>query len=80
MTNVTSQTYARNQLAITNEFKPDVSYVIEVEITKPIQAQVGVVSSQGSAAGGGNQIHLIVDRTDKASVFKFVQGSERKLP
>jgi len=79
--NVPNQAYARNQLAITNEFKQNVGYVIEVEITKPIQAQVGVVGSQGgTAGGGGNQLNFMIPRDDRSSVFKYVQGSGRALP
>ncbi|MDO9053145.1 MAG: DUF637 domain-containing protein [Gallionella sp.] len=79
--NVTSQAYARNQLAITPGFKQDVGYVIEIEITKPIQAQVGLVGSQGGAAGGGgNQLNFLIGRADRSSTFKFVEGSGRVLP
>ena len=76
---VASQSYARNELAITNEFKKDVSYVIEVEITKPVQAQVGVVGKQAGAAGGGNQINFVIDPADRASIFKYIQGSGKAL-
>jgi filamentous hemagglutinin len=75
--NVPNQAYARNQLALTTGMKENVGYVIEVEITKPINAQVGVVGPQGSAAGGGNQLHFIVPPRDRASVFRVV--GERKL-
>lgn len=75
---VPTQTYARNQLAITRDMKPNAGYVIEVEITKPINAQVGVVGAQGSAVGGGNQLHFVIGAADRASVFKVVGG--RALP
>jgi hypothetical protein len=79
--NVPNQAYARNQLAITEGFKKDVGYVIEVEITKPIQAQVGVVGSQGgTAGGGGNQLNFLVPRDDRSSVFKYIPYSGRTLP
>jgi hypothetical protein len=76
--NVTSQAYARNQLAITQNMKTNVGYVIEVEITRPIYAQVGVVGGQGAAIGGGNQLHLVVPLSERATVFKFISG--RALP
>jgi len=76
--NVPNQAYARNQLAISSDMKPNAGYVIEVEITKPINAQVGVVGAQGSASGGGNQLHFIIQPSDRASAFKVV--GERKLP
>lgn len=79
--NVPSQAYARNQLAITPEFKQNVGYVVEVEITRPIQAQIGVVGSQGgTAGGGGNQLNFLMPRDDRSAVFKYVQGSGRVLP
>lgn len=52
---------------------------MEVEITKPINAQVGVVGAQGAAAGGGNQLHFFVPREDRASTFYFVGSSGREL-
>lgn len=76
--NVSSQSYARNQLAMTTSMKKDVSYVIEVEITRPIHAQVGVVGAQGAAEGGGNQLHFVVPPAERASTFKFISG--RQLP
>lgn len=79
--NVPSQAYARNQLAITPDFKQNVGYVVEVEITRPIQAQVGIVGSQGGAAGGGgNQLNFLISRDDRSSVFKYVPYSGRALP
>ena len=79
--NVTSQAYARNQLAITQNMKPNVGYVIEVEILKPVRAQVGVVGGQGSSAtGGGNQLHFIVPLDERAATFKYVANSGRALP
>jgi len=76
--NVPNQAYARNQLAITREMKSDVGYVIEVEVARPVNAQIGVVGTQGSAAGGGNQLHFIIPPGERTSVFKVVGG--RKLP
>ena len=75
--NVPNQAYARNELALTAGMKESVGYVIEVEITKPISAQVGMVGSQGSAARGGNQLHFIVPPRDRGNVFRVV--GERKL-
>ena len=78
--NVPNQAYARNQLAITPEFKENVGYVIEVEVTRSIQAQIGIVGRQGGAPGGGNQLNFLIPRDDRSSVFKYVQGSGRALP
>lgn len=76
--NVTSQAYARNQLAITQGMRNNAGYVIEVEITRPVYAQVGVVGGQGTAVGGGNQLHFVVPPGERVSTFKFI--SERALP
>lgn len=76
--NVTSQAYARNQLAITNEFKKDVSYVIEVEITKPVQAQVGVVGKQTGSVGGGNQLNFVIAEVRAESVVSSRMTRELK--
>jgi filamentous hemagglutinin len=74
---VPSKAYARNQLAITQGMKEDVSYVVELELVEPVQAKVGIVGAQGGAAGGGNQLQFIIPPTDRSSVFKVI--GERKL-
>jgi Possible hemagglutinin (DUF637)/Pre-toxin domain with VENN motif len=74
---VPNQAFARNQLAITPAMKLNVGYVVEVEITQSINANIGVVGAQGSAPGGANQVHLIIPG-DRSSVLKVV--STRKLP
>jgi filamentous hemagglutinin len=76
--NVANQAYARNQLAITQGMKSNVGNVIEVEITRPIYAQVGVVGAQGGATGGGSQLHFVIPLGERASIFKVVGG--RALP
>ena len=76
--NVTSQAYARNQLAITQGMKDNVGYVIEVEVTRPVYAQVGVVGSQGGASGGGNQLHFVVPSGERAGTFRVIGG--KSLP
>jgi filamentous hemagglutinin len=72
--------YARNQLAITFDMKPSTDlYVVEVQINKPINAQVGVVGAQGTASGGGNQLHFFLPAGERANVFTYVAGSGRAL-
>jgi hypothetical protein len=75
---VPNQAYARNQLAMTTSMKENVGYVVEVEIIKPINAQVGVVGAQDAAAGGGNQLHFLIPPGERSSVFRVVGG--RVLP
>jgi hypothetical protein len=72
--------YARNQLALTADMKSTSStlYVVDIQVTKAINAQVGAVGAQGSAAGGGNQLHFFVPRDDRRSVFRVVGGSALK--
>jgi hypothetical protein len=77
---VPNQAYVRNQLAITPGFKTNVGYVIEIEITQPVQAQIGVVASQGGAADvGGNQLNFLISPADRSSTFTYVLGSGRAL-
>ena len=71
--NVPSQAYVRNQLAITPDMKSNVGYVVELEVTRPIPAQIGVVGPQGGSSGGGNQLHFILDRNARNSAFKVVR-------
>ena len=78
--NVSSQAYARNQLAITQNMKSNVGYVIRVEITRPVSAQVGVAGAQSGAAGGGNQLHFVVPLNERSTTFKYVANSGRALP
>jgi hypothetical protein len=76
--NIPSQAFARNNLAITNEFKKDVGYVVELEIVKPVNAQIGVVGSQGAAPGGANQLNFLFHPRNGGEFFKRVD--ERVLP
>ncbi|GAA4346844.1 hypothetical protein GCM10023165_31650 [Variovorax defluvii] len=77
---VPNAAYARNQLAITSDLteKSGSLYVVDVQLTKPVNAQVGQVGAQGTAVGGGNQLHFFVGRDHRASVFKVIGG--RALP
>ena len=78
---VPNVTYAQTQLAITSELtsKSGPLYVVEVQVTKTINAQVGVVGEQGSAAGGGNQLHFLVPLAERSSLFEYISDSGRAL-
>lgn len=54
-------------------------YVVEVQVTKSINAQVGKVGEQGSAAGNGNQLHFFLITSDRSAVFQYVSDSARIL-
>jgi YD repeat-containing protein len=56
---VPSQMFARNELAILAEFKPNVSYVAVVETTAPQTLNRGIVGSQFPFEGGGNQVEFL---------------------
>ena len=72
--NVPSQSFARNGLAITKGFKEDVGYVVELEITKPLNAQIGIVGPQSGAAGGANQVNFMFPRREGGEFFKLISG------
>lgn len=75
---VPSQAFARNNLAITEAFKKDVGYVVELEVIKPVNAQIGVVGPQGAALGGANQLNFLFEQRGGAEFFKVTLA--RKLP
>ncbi len=71
---VTSQAYARNNLSILPEFKPDVSYVICVKTTAPQILNRGLTGALGKAAGGGAQVEFLGKKNLQAV------GQARRLP
>lgn len=82
---VASQAAARQDLALLSKFKPDVKYVIEYEVVKPLAADIGFVGKQTEQAGqslrgGGTQAEFSwkggVNRTD---YLKMV-GTPKLLP
>ena len=56
---VTSQAYARNNLSILPEFKPDVSYVVTVKTTAPQIVNSGLAGPLGVATGGSAQVEFV---------------------
>ena len=78
LANISNQAFARNNLAITNEFKKGVGYVVELEIIKPVNAQIGTVGSQGAATGGANQMNFLSEQRKGGEFFRFVDG--KSLP
>lgn len=78
---VPNAAYAGNELAMTSALtgKAGQLYVVEIQVTKSINAQVGLVGAQGAAPGGGNQLHFFVPRDSRSSIFKYVANSGRSL-
>lgn len=56
---VPSQAFARNNLAILEEFKTDVSCVVTVETTAPQTFNSGWVGPLGKYAGGAQQVEFL---------------------
>jgi hypothetical protein len=54
-------------------------YVIQVEITQSINAQIGIAGAQKGAARGGNQLHFNLPPNQRTSVFQYVQNSAHGL-
>ena len=78
---VPNLTYARNDLAITGGMKASDTqlYVVEVKVTKAINAQTGKVGEQGSSAGGGNQLHFFLPASDRPAIFEYISDSARAM-
>jgi hypothetical protein len=62
---IPSQAFARNDLAILSDFKPDVSFVAQVETTAPQTLNSGLVGPLGDYTGGANQVELLGARNLK---------------
>ena len=77
--NIPDQAFARNNLSITPVFKNDVGYVLELEIVKPLNAQIGVVGSQGAATGLANQVNFMFSPRNGGDFFKYVGSNGRAL-
>ncbi len=75
---IPNQAFARNNLAITNEFKKDVGYVVELEVVKPVNAQIGTVGQQGAAGGGANQLNFLFEQRNGGEFFNVV--GQKVLP
>ena len=70
--NIPNQLFARNNLAITDAFKADVGYVVELRVVKPVNAQIGVVGAQGSASGGASQLNFLFPQQQGGTFFEVV--------
>ncbi|WP_317217413.1 RHS repeat domain-containing protein, partial [Phocaeicola vulgatus] len=77
---ITSVDFVRNRLAVTPEFKPEISHVQRFHIPEGIRIQVGIVGPQiynGKIyEGGGNQIQIL-NYEDRAKLKPI--GAPRKI-
>lgn len=70
---VPTQAFARNNLALTPSMKADVSYVVELRVTKPVNAQVGIVGAQAGATGGASQLNFMFPRAQGGQFFEVIE-------
>ncbi len=81
---ITDTNYARDNLAITHEFKSDVSLVQEYKVVKPLTVNEGLVGPQIDKVtgeyrpGGGTQLELLVPRRERINYIKPI-GKPKKL-
>jgi hypothetical protein len=61
--NITDVNFVRNNLAVTPEFKPEISHVQRFQVPEGIQIQVGTVGPQTwngvTFPGQGNQVQIL---------------------
>lgn len=75
---VPDQNYVRQNLAVTEQFKPDLERVVTYEVTQPLPANVGPVGPQIDHAtgaylpGGGSQLQMTVPPADRMNYLKVV--------
>jgi len=75
---VPNQAFARGDLAITPDMKPDVSFVVQLEVTKPLPVRTGRVGPVGTSSGGGAQVEFLVDPGKRGEFIRVIGG--RALP
>lgn len=70
--------YVRNNLAVKNEWKPDIDRVITYEVTKPLPVKIGGVGpqiDQGAKTylpGGGSQAEMSVLPAERMDYLKII--------
>ncbi|CAG0967346.1 hypothetical protein GEOBC_01075 [Geobacteraceae bacterium] len=55
---IATQSVARNKLAITDNYKKDVSFIAEIEVVKTMPLEEGIAGPQGILKGEGHQVHF----------------------
>ncbi len=56
---IPDQKYARDKLALTTKYKPDVSTVIKVKTVTPVMVNRGTVGPMGGLPGGAGQVQFL---------------------
>jgi RHS repeat-associated protein len=78
--NITDVAFVREKLAVTSEFKPEISHVQKYHIPEGVQVQVGKVGPQVhngiTYSGGGNQVQIL-NFEDRAKLQPI--GEPRKI-
>ncbi|NUW57707.1 hypothetical protein HUZ95_21080 [Cronobacter turicensis] len=75
---ITDVSYVRNELAVKQEWKPDIDRVITYEVTEPLPVKIGMVGPQvdkGTSTylpGGGSQVEMAVPPAERMNYLKFI--------
>ncbi|MCL4662483.1 hypothetical protein L0Z42_04630 [Burkholderia multivorans] len=70
---IPDQVFARNNLAIKEEYKPDLPYVARLEVNRPgMMIREGIVGPQGNLPGEANQIELMVPPKNRGDYFEVL--------
>ena len=80
---IPDEAFVRNNLAVTPEFKPDVSGVRQVEVARPVRAQISIVGPQrhNGVDYPGGEVQVKVLEYDPVNPEKFLRfsGGETKF-
>ena len=75
---ITEVSYVRNELAVKQEWKPDIDRVITYEVTEPLPVKIGMVGPQvdkGTSTylpGGGSQVEMAVPPAERMNYLKVI--------
>ncbi|GGD19910.1 hypothetical protein GCM10011513_16730 [Franconibacter daqui] len=75
---ITDVSYVRNELAVKQEWKPDIDRVITYEVTEPLPVKIGMVGPQvdkGTSTylpGGGSQVEMAVPPAERMNYLKII--------
>ena len=84
MSHIEDKEFVRNDLAVKEDWKPDIDRINTYEVIKPLPANVGDVGSQVDVpadrylAGGADQFEMKVNTAERMQYIKFVDSREVK--